>query len=177
MLMFTFDEIQAAGASLSRLVGVVTMPVEHRGDGPAAGDRGAGAEQCRLQLRRPQRGAAGRVDLRVEPGERVALVGSTGAGEDDAGLDRGRHPAAGQRERPGSAAYRWPSCRRATVAIVSQETHVFAGPLVEDLRLARPGARTSPRSRQRWPRSGALEWAHALPEGLDTVVGDGGHGI
>jgi ATP-binding cassette subfamily C protein len=45
----------------------------------------------------------------------------------------------------------------ATVALVSQETHVFAGPLADDLRL------------------GAGAWARALPDGLATVVGHGGH--
>src|SRR5690606_41919279 len=47
MLLFTFDEMQAAGASLARLVGIITLP----GDAPAAGaDRPVPADAS-LELR------------------------------------------------------------------------------------------------------------------------------
>jgi ABC-type multidrug transport system fused ATPase/permease subunit len=63
---------------------------------------------------------------------------------------------------------------RAQVALVTQEHHVFVGTLADNLLLARPGA----------DRGTLLEalaavdadgWALALPDGLDTVVGSGGH--
>lgn len=60
------------------------------------------------------------------------------------------------------------------MTLISQEVHVFAGPLAEDLRLARPEA-TEDEVRAALDRVGALEWAQALPDGLDTVVGEGGH--
>src|SRR4029453_8138984 len=60
------------------------------------------------------------------------------------------------------------------VAIVSQETHVFAGPLISDVRLARPAA-TAGEVSCALATVGALGWASALPDGLDTVVGEGGH--
>lgn len=62
---------------------------------------------------------------------------------------------------------------RQEAALVTQEQHVFVGSLGENLRLARPDAD----DRQLW---GALEgvdahdWATALPEGLETLVGAGG---
>jgi ATP-binding cassette subfamily C protein len=62
------------------------------------------------------------------------------------------------------------------VAIISQETHVFAGPLIEDLRLARPEA-TPEQVDAALATVGALDWARALPEGLETIVGDGGHDL
>ena len=51
---------------------------------------------------------------------------------------------------------------------------MFAGPLIEDLRLARPDA-TPAQAAAALATVGALDWARALPDGLDTRVGDGGH--
>jgi ATP-binding cassette, subfamily C, bacterial len=56
---------------------------------------------------------------------------------------------------------------------VTQEVHVFAGTLAEDLRLARPSA-TDAELAQALERVGALAWARALPDGLITRIGDGG---
>jgi ATP-binding cassette subfamily C protein len=170
-LMFTFDEIQAAGASLSRLVGVETMPVEHRGAGRAPAT--AALELSNVDFSYDSRSVVLRdVSVRVEPGERVALVGSTGAGKTTlaliaAGILR---PSGGEARVGGVPVTELPP---ETVAIVSQETHVFAGPLIEDLRLARPAA-DRVEVEEALATVGALEWAQALPEGLETVVGDGG---
>ncbi|MEU7905177.1 ABC transporter ATP-binding protein [Actinoplanes sp. NPDC049118] len=174
MLLFTFDEIQAAGASLSRLVGVETVPVERR----EAGRRPADAS---LTLDGVSFSYDGRtpvlrdVSIRLEPGERVALVGSTGAGKTTvASIAAGiLSPDEGTARVDGVPVRELPP---GTVAIISQETHVFAGPLVEDLRLARPGASVA-EVEAALDTVGALNWARELPEGLDTPVGDGGHDL
>ncbi|MCY1141764.1 ABC transporter ATP-binding protein [Actinoplanes sp. Pm04-4] len=171
MILFTFDEIQAAGAGLARLVGVGTLPVAPPGVRPlAAAD---------LTLRDVTFGYDERVPvlrgitLRVAPGERVALVGSTGAGKTTvasiaAGVLR---PLSGTATAGGVPV---DQLAPGIVAIVSQETHVFAGPLIEDLRLARPAAPLED-AEAALARVGALDWARALPDGLVTVVGEGGH--
>jgi ATP-binding cassette subfamily C protein len=174
MVVFTFDEIQEAGASLARLVGVVTMPAERRGEGRAPAT--AALELSTIDFSYDGRTEVLRdVSIRVEPGERVALVGSTGAGKTTlaliaAGILR---PGGGEARVGGVPVTELPP---ATVAIVSQETHVFAGPLIENLRLARPGAGAA-EVEAALTTVGALEWARALPEGLDTMVGDGGHSL
>ena len=63
---------------------------------------------------------------------------------------------------------------RRHIAMVSQEVHVFSGPLAADLRLARPDA-SDARVREALEVVGALDWVRALPAGLDTVVGESAH--
>ncbi|MEV1243748.1 ABC transporter ATP-binding protein [Nonomuraea sp. NPDC050022] len=179
MLLFTFDEVQAAGASLARLVGVVEFtPAPQRPDrAPRVPGDGS------LELSGVRFSYDGQVDVlhdvsvRVAAGARVALVGSTGAGKSTlaaiaAGILRAGHGEA--RVGGVSLAELAPADLRERVAIVTQETHVFAGPLIEDLRLARPGV-SPDEAAAALDTVGALDWARSLPEGLDTVVGEGGH--
>ncbi len=179
MLLYTFDELQAGGAGLARLVGVVAIPDEPRtvsaeGQAPVDGT----LEVAGVRYAYPGGGdVLHGVSLRIEPGRRVALVGSTGAGKSTlaavaAGILR---PAAGSASIGGMpVALMDPALLRSQVAIISQETHVFAGPLIEDLRLARPGA-TAEEVDAALATVGATEWVRALPDGVDTVVGEGGH--
>ncbi|AGL15077.1 ABC transporter ATP-binding protein [Actinoplanes sp. N902-109] len=174
MLLFTFDEVQNAGASLGRLVGVLRMPVAS----PADRSQPAGSELSLDGVSFSYDGTTPvlrDVTLRVAPGERVALVGSTGAGKTTAasiaaGILR---PGSGSAYVDSIPIHELPA---GTVALVSQETHVFAGPLVEDLRLARPAA-TLDEVSAALATVGALGWATGLPDGLATVVGDGGHAL
>ncbi|MEU8376276.1 ABC transporter ATP-binding protein [Micromonospora sp. NPDC048894] len=171
-LMVTFDKAQDAGASLARLVGVLGTDPEGRGGGtvPTAHDLvltgvGFSYDGATPVLRD--------VSLRVGSGQVVALVGSTGAGKTTvASIAAGAlRPGHGTATLGGVPVTELPA---RTVALVSQETHVFAGPLDEDLRLARPHA--SPEElTAALARVGALTWVLALPEGLGTVVGEGGH--
>ncbi|MEW2131544.1 ABC transporter ATP-binding protein [Streptomyces sp. NPDC005435] len=167
------DDAQSATAALARLVGVVDeLPAEERRVGQLPGsDAGVtvtGVSHAYL----PGRPVLHDVDLTVRPGETVALVGTTGAGKSTlAKLISGLHrPDAGRIEVDGAE----PDEYGRSVALVTQEVHVFAGPLADDLRLARPDA-TDGELLEALAAVGARDWAEALPEGLDTVVGDGGH--
>jgi ATP-binding cassette subfamily C protein len=62
------------------------------------------------------------------------------------------------------------------VVLVTQEVHVFAGTVAEDLRLVRPDALDA-ELETALERVGALEWVRALPEGLETSVGQGAHDL
>jgi ATP-binding cassette subfamily C protein len=117
------------------------------------------------------------VDLRLDPGERVALVGASGAGKTTvAKLVAGIHrPDAGTVRIGGVEAGELGGGQHGRlVTLISQEVHVFAGPLADDLRLARPGAGDD-ELRAALEQVGAWPWVEALPGGLATVVGDGGH--
>lgn len=167
------DDAQAAAAGLTRLVGVADL-VAPPEDGAAETPRDASVAVRALgHAYVPGRPVLHDVTLDVAPGQRVALVGASGAGKTTlAKLVAGVH-------RPGTGSVRvgGASPRAGTdVVLVTQEVHVFAGTLAEDLRLAAPGA-TDAELRAALDRVGALGWAERLPDGLDTEVGDGGHGL
>ncbi|GAB1824264.1 ABC transporter ATP-binding protein [Herbidospora sp. RD11066] len=155
------DDAQSAGAALARLVGVIDQPAEAPLDRPES----AGVEVRNLD----HAYEAGRpvltdVHLTIKSGERVALVGASGAGKTTlARLIAGIHrPLTGTIAVPGE------------VGMVTQDVHVFAGSLADDLRLAHPDA-TDDQIREALTRVDALVWAETLPEGLNTIVGEGGH--
>ena len=63
---------------------------------------------------------------------------------------------------------------RGEVALVTQEHHVFVGTVGENLRLPRPLA-TDDEVHAALTAVDADDWVRALPDGLDTIVGSGGH--
>ncbi|GAA1467958.1 ABC transporter ATP-binding protein/permease [Nocardiopsis exhalans] len=179
-LVMNFNDVQQAGASLARLAGVVDLPVA---DDPRAEEGPAGSS---LRVERVSHAyapgapkALDGVTLKVAPGERVALVGASGAGKTTlAAVVSGlRTPTAGTVYLGGIPLDELGEQRvREHVFLVSQETHVFAGTLLDDLRLARAEA-TAEEVEAALETVGALDWVRALPEGLETVVGEGGHAL
>ncbi|WP_327303971.1 ABC transporter ATP-binding protein [Streptomyces sp. NBC_01298] len=181
-IMFTFDEAQKSGASLTRLVGVLAESTQDRlvGDSTAApADRDPYPVTVQgLTFRYPgsEEPVLSDVSLTIPAGGSLALVGATGAGKTTlAALIAGiGTPEAGS-VRIGSTdlADLDEAAARALVSILTQETHVFSGPLADDLRLAAPEA-TDAELLAALGTVGAAEWVDALPEGLDTAVGEGG---
>jgi ATP-binding cassette subfamily C protein len=179
VLLGLIDDAQAATASLARLVGVAQLPAPAQPLKPAdardASVRVAGVSYAYVPGHDVLRG----VDIALVPGERVALVGVSGAGKTTlAKLIAGIHEAtAGDVVLGGvTVAQLGPVAMRRMVGLVTQEVHVFSGTLADDLRLARPRA-TEAELDAALRCVGALTWARALPDGLDTVVGRGGHRI
>ncbi|RMB77209.1 ABC transporter ATP-binding protein [Rhodococcus sp. SBT000017] len=176
-LLFTFDDIQSAGASLARLVGVIDIADERPvGDGSVPADATLDVTDLRHEYESGHEVLHG-VNLRVGAGETVALVGSTGAGKSTiAAIAAGSMASTSGTVRVGGASLDalGSAGLRRHVAIVSQEVHVFAGRLIDDVLLAAPDAgRDNVEAALR--TVGAWAWVEALEEGLDTAVGEGGH--
>jgi ATP-binding cassette subfamily C protein CydD len=117
-----------------------------------------------------------RLSFEVEPGETVALVGRSGAGKSTVVnlLLRFFDPGSGRITLAGADLRDLPlDWLRRQVAVVSQDTYLFAGSVADNLRLARPGASQADlEAAARTAR--AHDFIAALPGGYDTVVGERG---
>ncbi|MYV97692.1 ABC transporter ATP-binding protein, partial [Streptomyces sp. SID3343] len=176
-LLGVFDVLQEAGAGLARLVGVTLVPqVPEPTDAPHPGDASVEVDHVSFAYPGGPDVLTG-LDLRIAPGERVALVGTTGAGKSTAaGLVAGvLAPHAGTVRIGGVPVSELSrTATRREIALVTQEVHVFAGTVADDLRLARPDADDAA-VRRALVAVGADTWVDALPEGSDTRVGAAGH--
>ncbi|MQS08954.1 ABC transporter ATP-binding protein [Streptomyces alkaliphilus] len=117
------------------------------------------------------------VDFRAEPGELIALVGSSGAGKSTiAQLLPRLYDTDGGEVRIGGVDVRdlTTDSLRSAVGMVTQDGHLFHDTIRANLLLARPDAGED----ELWDalRRARLDGLIAsLPEGLDTVVGERGY--
>ncbi len=117
------------------------------------------------------------VSFRVEPGQLVALVGSSGGGKSTIAsliprlydVDSGAVRLSGIDVRDLTF-----DSLRGAVGMVTQDGHLFHETVRENLRFARPEADDA----QLWDvleQARLAELVHSLPDGLDTVVGERGY--
>ena len=117
--------------------------------------------------------------LTVSPGEVVALVGRSGSGKSTVAdlivrhldPDRGRVLLDGRDIRDVAL-----DELRARVAVVEQDAFVFNTSILENVRYGRPGADAAEVMRS-IERAGLAEFVAALPDGLETVVGEDGRAL
>ncbi|MFF0047393.1 thiol reductant ABC exporter subunit CydD [Streptomyces sp. NBC_01620] len=122
------------------------------------------------------RDALDSVDLTLTAGRRIAVVGPSGSGKTTLAqvLLRFLDARAGTYRIGGvdASALDGDSVRR-FVGLCAQDAHVFDSSIRENLRLARTVA-TDDELRAALARARLLDWAEALPDGLDTLVGEHG---
>ena len=135
-----------------------------------------GFEHVRARYpRRPQPALDG-LTLRLEPGERVALVGPNGVGKTTItnlmlrflDPEAGRVTIADQDLR----AYAAQDVRRA-IAVAGQDSHLFTASIKDNVRLPRADA-SDWEVEQALRRARIWSWVERLPQRLDTLVGEGG---
>lgn len=181
-LLLVVDTLQSALASLNRIVGVIlagtpaatppgTIPVSPASPASVSPETAPAA---------PPRDVVVRVDgvsfsydgahpvlhhvnLEILRGQRVAVVGASGAGKTTlATVIAGIHPPDdGQITRPEKT------------AVITQEVHVFTGTLRDNLTLALPQA-TDQQITAALETTDSMSLVDLLPQGLDTPIGSGG---
>ncbi|MGC0374781.1 ABC transporter ATP-binding protein [Streptomyces sp. SAI-229] len=176
-VLMRLEQLQASGASFARVEGLARAPrAAERGDSPDPADDRIDVRGVRYAYDGGGEVLRG-VDLTVTPGERLAVVGPSGAGKTTlsrllAGVDA---PTAGTVTVGGVPVSGLdPERLRRQVVLVTQEHHVFLGSVRDNLRIAEPDAG----DRELWAALavvGAEAWVRELPDGLDTELGEGGH--
>jgi ATP-binding cassette subfamily C protein CydD len=119
------------------------------------------------------------VDLVLEPGETVALVGASGGGKSTIAslLLRLADPTVGRvLAGPTDLADADPDAWRRYVAWLPQQPTLFRGTIADNIRLGAPEANDDD-VRTASVLAGAHAFVAGLPEGYATVVGDGGRPV
>ncbi|WP_369260578.1 thiol reductant ABC exporter subunit CydD [Streptomyces sp. R35] len=122
------------------------------------------------------RDALAGLDLTLEQGRRIAVVGPSGSGKTTLAqvLLRFLDPDAGTYTVGGVDAYGMDGdAVRRMVGLCAQDAHLFDSTVRENLLLARKDA-TEAELRDALARARLLDWADALPDGLDTLIGEHG---
>lgn len=124
----------------------------------------------------PNRTVVSDVSVTIEPGERVAIVGPSGAGKSTLFglLMRWYDPTSGQIKLDGMSLDSVdPTHLRDQIALVPQETTIFAASVAENIRFAKPGASDGDIVAAA-KAANAVEFIDRLTKGYDTIIGERG---
>ncbi|MCX5601372.1 ABC transporter ATP-binding protein/permease [Streptomyces phaeochromogenes] len=171
-VLMRVEQLQASSASFARVEGLGRAPRAVPSGSPAPADDRIDVTDVRYSYDRGGEVLRG-VDLTVRPGERLAVVGPSGAGKTTlsrllAGIDA---PRSGSVTVGGVPIVDLdPEQLRRQVVLVTQEHHIFLGTVRDNLLIAEPSAGDA----ELWAALaavGADDWVQELPDGLGTELG------
>lgn len=173
-----YDSLQSALASLERIYEVVDGAEEESKDGLVKVESFKGE----IELRRvwfeyePGKPVIKSVSFRIRPGETVALVGHTGAGKTTLAnlLMRFYDPTDGEILVDGIDVRRIDICSlREKIAYVPQETYLFPGTILDNIRVVKPDA-TEEEVIAVCKKLGIHDFIERLPRSYYTDAGEAG---
>ncbi len=149
-----------------------------KGRGEGSGPLGLTLANLTLRTPNSARVILAGTDLTITPGEHVAILGPSGIGKSTL-----LEAIARLRTYEGSILLDqrpladWPEADlRRRVTMLGQKPRIFAGSMAHNIGLARPGASIAD-IRSAAELAQVAGFADALPEGLDTKLGEGGLGL
>jgi ATP-binding cassette subfamily B protein len=182
-----WSDLQRAAGATERLVELLQAPSEitdgqNKADIAASGDASAAIQLQNLTFSYPARAelkALDDVNITVQAGEMVAIVGPSGAGKSTLFdlMQRFYDPDAGAIRLDGVDLRDLPlNAARAAFGFVPQDPVLFSGSLRDNLIYGHSAA-TEKQISDVLELAFAAEFVARLPEGLDTLVGEGGVGL
>ena len=179
LLSQLFNTVQSAGAALNKLYALLDAEPDV-GEAPDAIELPPTGvievESLTFRYESAERPAVSGIELTIAAGERLALVGPTGAGKSTLAklIARLYDPTSG------AVRFGGIDLRQATMAslrerivVVPQEGFLFGGSIRENIRIARPGA-SDDDVEAAVDAIGAMERFEAFEDGLDTEVRERG---
>lgn len=174
-----YAKLQRASGATSHLMEIIKEPsepgLEKSGEVSLKGE--VSFENVSFSYRnRPDIQVLNNLTFNVKPGERVAIVGASGAGKTTitSMLLRFYHPTDGKILFDNIPAKDIPlKALRTNMAVVPQEVILFGGTIRENIAYGKPGA-SEQEITDAATRANAMDFIRSFPDGLETIVGDRG---